>query len=111
MAIGLLGTGTVTDSYQDTLVYTVPTGISHAVVHITLCGSSSFSSAVSYGAVTVGGTVALSVALFAVTELTGWKFVGGTLSDSVSMMLGPGTQVRVAGQIGTACTVSGYEVE
>jgi len=103
MAIGLLGSATQSGA-GTTTVYTVPAGISHAVVHIdvlsTAVGTSSFCS------LSVGGVL---------------LFVGGTSSTAVpydsggphwSMMLSPGNTVTLtlSGQGSIFAAVSGYEV-
>jgi hypothetical protein len=109
MAIGLLGKAKGTSSGATVTVYTVPAGISHAVVHITISGDgvniSQSSGDASVVTVDGGSVLTLNAAL------------GGTAfrynQNSVSMMLSPGNVVAVfggaAGQF-TTCTVSGYEV-
>jgi hypothetical protein len=87
MAIGLLGASLTSGA----TVYTVPAGISHAVVHITLVGSST-------SAVLVNNISVLN-------GPSGTFFV----PVSVSMMLSPGDIVRLGVGLGS-CTVSGYEV-
>jgi hypothetical protein len=95
MAIGLLGTGTTTGSSPVT-VYTVPSGISHAVVHITLSSNNNNRTA------SVDSTVILRTNN------------GGSGSDmwnvSTSMMLSPENVITVEGGTDASCTVSGYEV-
>ena len=106
MAKGLLGSAAATTG--PVVVYTVPSGISHAVVHITI--DSDGGSNMTNCFVSVSGMVVLrgngstySSALNAVV----WG------SNAVSMMLSPGDVVRVSTGFGGPncyCTVSGYEV-
>lgn len=86
MAIGLLGAAGGT--MGGNTVYTVPAGISHAVVHITGC------------------MTAASTGLIKVNGLTLLKIVD---NFSTSMMLSPGDTVEVE-EPGATCFVSGYEV-
>jgi len=94
MAIGLLGTGQTVGASPVT-VYTVPSGISHAVVHITLCSSDS----PRYARIN-GVPILISVNT---STIDTWNF-------ATSMMLSPGDVVSVAGGANANCTVSGYEV-
>jgi hypothetical protein len=109
MAIGLLGAGSG-GAASYTLVYTVPAGISHAVVHITLCNGSFTSN--TEGRVSVQESTSSSyidVLVVAAVPPSAQVSAYGTISDSVSMMLSPGCKIYVTGQ-NASCTVSGYEV-
>ena len=112
MAIGLLGAGTVGAGTSGT-IYTVPSGISHAVVHLTLSpprggGATGFQAS---GSMRVGGITVLTQ-----STTGGGDSASGVAtffnSNSVSMMLSPGDVVQVfAGPAQQAeGTVSGYEV-
>lgn len=97
MAIGLLGAATGGSG----TVYTVPSGISHAVVHITL-SITAVSNA--YYFVKVNSVPVLSAIGNASNVPT--EFISG----SVSMMLSPGDVVSYIGGNLCSCTISGYEV-
>jgi len=110
MAIGLLGAGTSADGVGTT-IYTVPSGISHAVVHITAAAPGVPSTQGAGANVYVNNNVILSTDLSSVGN--------GIFASpaSVSAMLNPGDQVRVvniysvaAGASPAYATVSGYEV-
>ena len=95
MAVGLLGAAMASTSSWVS-VYTVPSGVSHAIVHITLSASTS-------GAVRVNSTEIMYIPS---SSSTGYN---ASRTDKVSMMLSPGSVVAVYGA-GAACTVSGYTV-
>jgi hypothetical protein len=107
MAIGVLGSASLPVFGSPTItVYTVPAGISHAVVHITLSpGQFSGVSARAF----LNGVVIMTTAI---------NFSGTTYTDrfgSVSMMLSPGDVITASQSGGTGlpdggCTVTGYEV-
>lgn len=117
MAVGLLGSATATPSGSgSTVVYTVPaSGVSHAVVHITLSASDGFYfiGPGPLGWVTVNNHVVLSPVWGVVFQLGTTNYVQGS-GNSVSMMLSPGDVVLVTcnGSLTSSCscTVSGYEV-
>ena len=90
MAIGLLAYFKAT-SVGTTTVYTVPAGISHAVVHMTTFGTNSY--------------LAVNGALILISPGTTEQY------NSVSVMLSPGDVVSfTAASINHTCTISGYEV-
>jgi hypothetical protein len=100
MAIGLLGSGSSSNTVPTT-VYTVPGGISHAVVHITLT--------VPGGALAGSGDV--QVAGSSLLYITTAANASAPI-QSVSVMLSSGNVVTVTGANGQPayCTVSGYTV-
>jgi hypothetical protein len=106
MASGLLGAVTLAPASSTQTVYTVPGGITHAVVHITLNGPDA-------GAVNQLNTNAY-VAVNGNSVLQPSGVLGtNNLGNAVSMMLSPGNVVTVnkpAGSGMATCTVSGYEV-
>lgn len=110
MAQGLLGSATLPGGggSPPVVAYTVPAGISHAVVHITISLSGSIGTNQSNGSVsvTVNGTPVLTQS--ASISSTNFSF----FSNAVSMMLSPGNVVRITGSPTDAvyCTVTGYEV-
>jgi hypothetical protein len=110
MAIGLLGSATADNAAAT--VYTVPAGISHAVVHITLTPGVYISGpqTIWSGTVSVAGVSVIRIYNVISSSTT----PPGTIqSQSVSMMLSPGNSVTVASDYSTgfaSCTVSGYTV-
>jgi hypothetical protein len=95
MAIGLLGAIRGSGGVN-TVVYTVPAGISHAVVHITLQSSAANQVFIRQASTVID------------VEILEPNNGGSSGSTSVSMMLSPGDSVLVGS--GARCTVSGYEV-
>lgn len=127
MAIGLLGAASVsapsTGPVGSAVVYTVPAGISHAVVHITLSlgvaqegggGQQSLSWVIVANSGNTKSAKVLAGELVTIFPASGTKFFASP--SPVSMMLSPGDTVTVVasfnGSIGgiSDCSVTGYEV-
>jgi len=114
MAIGLLGAATATFGNPAVTVYTVPNGISHAVVHITGAMGNLNNPMNLFAYLKVNSNVVLSLEFISVSAAV--EAMGA--SRSVSVMLNPGDVVSVVctgtgtANTGatTSCTVSGYEV-
>jgi len=110
MATGLLGSATLSttsNSHVNTTVYTVPSsGVSYAVVHITVA-TEPVDGDGDHTYVTVDDHKVLSL-----IPTGGYNsYSGRYASNSVSMMLSPGNEVKLYGKlINVSCTVSGYEV-
>jgi hypothetical protein len=110
MAKGLLGDGNLGPGANSTItVYTVPAGISHAVVHITLSPTGMRDDTID---LTVSARVNGVPILSPGTSGTSTGLIYS--ASATSMMLSPGDVVTLQGNntivLGWGCTVSGYEV-
>ena len=110
MATGLLGSATITSSSSgNTTVYTVPSsGVSYAVVHITISMEGTDDTDGDDAYVTVEDNPVVSL-----NPMGGFNHhsLHKHGSNSVSMMLSPGNVVKLYIYRSTVgCTVSGYEV-
>lgn len=103
MAIGILGAGSAFNSVVT--VYTVPAGISHAVVHIYAYFSVNSASATAFANVLINGNTLYQCRAHSTIPNEPPEY-------SASVMLSPGDVVRVAGatSIGVNVTITGYEV-
>lgn len=103
MAIGILGAGTGTTNGG--LIYTVPAGISHAVVHVLLHSQGN-----GLAAATVSGPDGTGQ-WYVLTNDAG-ATVGDVRDTSTSLILGPNQKVYAVNGSGNVASVvvSGYEV-